>query len=190
MSGEEEPKGKTKPDPRHLAWAIEQRAEIQRTLLALYEFIRNHPPDKIDMWDKYLLDACVGAAFSLWRAAFLAETLREEAGVHASQEAFLERLISDNTIGFADDKSNRDWTVGYYLENAKYRLANAINLSDHYKKTSLNKDLMPFLRLRGSIDVDLTEYEWESLHFVTRAIFKEIAPDLKLTPVKPNLPER
>jgi hypothetical protein len=112
-----------KPDPRHLAWAIEQRAEIQRTLLALYEFVRCHPASAIDTWDKYLLDSLVGAAFSLWRAAFLAETLREDAKIHESQEAFLEKLITDNSITFGDDKINRHWTVGYYLENAKYRLA-------------------------------------------------------------------
>jgi hypothetical protein len=177
-----------KPDPKHLAWAIEQRAEIQRTLLALYEYLRNHSHTEIDMWDKYLLELLVGAAFSLWRAAFLAETLREDAGVHASQEAFLEKLISDNTINFPDDKNNRDWTVEYYLENAKYRLARACGISDEYKKTKLHGDLMKYLRLKGTRGVDLTRYEWESLHFVLRSIFKVIAPDTKLKPVEPLLP--
>ena len=80
--------------------------------MTLYKFIRDHPPGSIDLWDKYLLDSSVGAAFSLWRAAFLAETLRGDVEIHASQEAFLERLITDNTITFGDDKINRHWTVG------------------------------------------------------------------------------
>ncbi len=32
-----------KPDVDHLRWAVDQRAEIQRTLLALYEFVRRTP---------------------------------------------------------------------------------------------------------------------------------------------------
>lgn len=33
-----------KPDLDHLAWAIEERAEIQRTLLALYRIVRQAGP--------------------------------------------------------------------------------------------------------------------------------------------------
>jgi len=104
------------PDIKHLAWAIEQRAEIQRTLLALLRFARAHP--SFAMEEKYLFDHLVGAAFSLWRAAFLAQAIREDSNIHESQEKFLEKIISDNMITFGDDKLNRHWTVGYYLDGS------------------------------------------------------------------------
>ena len=94
-----------KPDEGHLAWAIDQRAEIQRTLLVLYGFVRHSSPDSLDHDTRYLLDLLIGAAFSLWRAVFLAETFRDVVQVHQSQEAFLLKVITDNAITFADDKA-------------------------------------------------------------------------------------
>jgi len=40
-----------KPDLEHLSWAIDQRAEIQHTLLALYEFVRRYSSEAIIMED-------------------------------------------------------------------------------------------------------------------------------------------
>jgi hypothetical protein len=54
-----------KPDEEHLAWAIDQRADVQHTLLALYGFVQYHPPPKLDHDAQYLLDLLIGAAFSL-----------------------------------------------------------------------------------------------------------------------------
>jgi hypothetical protein len=46
-----------KPDVDHLRWAVDQRAQIQRTLLALYEYVRR-TPSKTGYADPkvYLLD--------------------------------------------------------------------------------------------------------------------------------------
>jgi hypothetical protein len=176
------------PHLEHMAWAIEQRAEIQRTLLALYEFVHLHPVADLQMEERYLLDHLIGAAFSLWRAAFLAETLRQQEKIHESQEKFLEKVITDNAITFNDDKLNRHWTVEYYLENAKLRLARAIGFSDHYKHTELHDTLIRHLRLRGTDGIDLTQWEWESAHYVLRAIFKIIAPEAQIELTIPPLP--
>lgn len=35
---------KEKPEEEDLEWVIEQRAEVQRTLLALYRFVRHRTP--------------------------------------------------------------------------------------------------------------------------------------------------
>jgi hypothetical protein len=126
-----------KPDEGHLAWAIDQRAEVQHTLRALYEFVRHHLPPTLDLDARCLLDHLIGAAFSLWRAVFLADTFRDDIHIHQSQEAFLLKVITDNTITFADDKANRHWTVEYYLENAKFRIARAIAYADHHKGTQM-----------------------------------------------------
>jgi hypothetical protein len=77
-----------------LAWAIDQRAEVQHTLRALYEFVRHHLPPTLDLDARCLLDHLIGAAFSLWRAVFLADTFRDEIHIHQSQEAFLLKVIN------------------------------------------------------------------------------------------------
>jgi hypothetical protein len=95
-----------KPDVEHLRWAVNQRAEIQRTLLALYEYVRK-TPSKTGYAEPrvYLLDNLIGAAFSLWRAVFLAEIYRTDETIHQSQEAFLAKVISDNSITFGTIRS-------------------------------------------------------------------------------------
>jgi hypothetical protein len=63
------------PDEEHLAWAIDQRAEVQHTLRALYRFVRHHPPPSLDLDARYLLDHLIGrpsrcGAPSSWRTRF------------------------------------------------------------------------------------------------------------------------
>jgi hypothetical protein len=62
-----------------------------------------------------LLELLIGAAFSLWRAVFLAETVRDVVQIHESEEGFLLKVITHNAVTFADDQSNRHWTVEYYF---------------------------------------------------------------------------
>ena len=54
---------------------------------------------------------------AFWHALQLDHCLTMEAVRQhwSAWEAFLERLITDNTITFGDDKVNRHWTIGYYL---------------------------------------------------------------------------
>lgn len=66
---------------------------------------------------------------------------RQQDAIRESQEKFLEKTITDNSITFNDDKLNRHWTVEYYLENAKLRLSRSIEMCDHYKKTTLHASL-------------------------------------------------
>src|SRR6202035_4445092 len=35
---------------------------------------------------------------------------------------FLKRILTHNAIGFSEDFANRDYTVGYYIANARYRI--------------------------------------------------------------------
>lgn len=98
----------------------------------------------------------IAAAFSLWRAVFLAEAFRDIETIHRSQEAFLEKLITDNAIGFSDDKVNRHWTVEYYLENAKLRLGRIAQFADHHLGIKVAQEVIQNLRLRGTMGIDLT----------------------------------
>jgi hypothetical protein len=178
-----------KPDIEHLRWAVEQRAEIQRTLLALYEYVRKTTPVASYADPKvYLLDNLIGAAFSLWRAAFLAETFRTDESVFRSQELFLAKVISDNSIQFSDDKVNRAWTVGYYLDSAKLRIERASTYADHHLKTDSHRHVLQHLRIRGTLGVPLTEWEWESAHFALRHMITILDPTTRVKPVAPKGP--
>jgi hypothetical protein len=184
-----------RPDFEHLKWAIDQRAEIQRTLLALYDFVcRHRPPQEYDL--NYVLGYLVGAAFSLWRAVFLADTFRDEVSVHGSQEQFLQKVITDNAIGFNDDRQNRCWTVGYYLDNAELRLSQVASfVESHASAFGLKKspgvlaEIMPFLRLTGTLGVELTRYEWEAAHYALRYLFKIAEPSTTLEVKHPTAPK-
>jgi hypothetical protein len=180
-----------KPDIEHLRWAVDQRAEIQRTLLALYEYVRSISPTSGYAEPKvYILDHLIGAAFSLWRAVFLAETFRTDESIHQSQEAFLAKVISDNSITFGDDKINRAWTVGYYLDDAKLRIERASAYADHHLKADSRRHVMQYLRLRGTMGVPLTEWEWEweSVHFALRRLLGVLHPNSNVKPIAPSAP--
>jgi hypothetical protein len=172
-------------DEEHLGWAIDQRAAAQRTLLALHTFVKSNPAHVQDPKTLLLIDLLIGAAFSLWRAVFLADTFRDVVRVQQSQEAFLLKVLTNNAITFPDDRANRDWTVGYYLENAKLRLARAITILDGSPDS---RELMRHLRLRG-LGAELTRYEWESAHYALRALLKIIAPETQISADPPTAPE-
>jgi hypothetical protein len=178
-----------KPNVEHLRWAVDQRAEIQRTLLALYEYVRNTPSTgSYANPREYLLDNLIGAAFSLWRAVFLAETYRTDESIRKSQETFLAKVISDNSITFGDDKINRAWTVGYYLDDAKLRIERASAYADHHLKTDSRRHVVQHLRLRGTMGAPLTEWEWECAHFALRHMLLILDPQTSVKSIKPNSP--
>ena len=37
-------------------------------------------------------------------------------------ERFLEIVVRDNAINYPQDRETREWTVGYYLNNARFRV--------------------------------------------------------------------
>lgn len=174
-------------DVEHLRWAIDQRGEIQKSLLAIYECIKRHHVSTANIDTQHMLNYLVGAAFSLWRAVFLADTFRNYEAIQKSQLGFLEKLLSDNSISFADDKNNRGWSVGYYLENSKLRLVQAAHYSDAHSKTKLTEELRSYLHL-SAWDKDLIRFEWESAHFVLRRLLQVICPETALQPTKPAIP--
>ena len=184
-----------KPDLEHLAWAIDQRAEIQRTLLALYEFVRHRrPPRRTE--ENYVLGYLIRAAFSLWRAVFLAETFRDDTEIYTSQEKFLEKVITDNAIGFSDDKKIGIGRLGTIWRTRNFVCQRpTVYIENHARAFNLNENpgvvakVMPFLRLTGTMGVELTRYEWESAHYALRLLFKIIEPDAPIQAQLPNAPK-
>ncbi len=131
-----------------------------------------------------MLDHLIAASFSLWRAVFLAENVREPNSVRVAQKLFLATVISTNAIGFGDDKRSSAWSVGFYLENAKHRLTAAHLIISHHRKDLQVQDILPLLRLSGTYAVELTRYEWESIHAALRTLLKALDPACKL-PIEP-----
>ena len=99
----------------HLEWLVDRRSEVQETLLALYKYVGKPPTGHPAVTD-YL----IYAAFSLWRAVFLAGSDRDWDSVFKGQKEFLAKLVEDNSISYSDDKNLSAWTVGYYLNVAKF----------------------------------------------------------------------
>jgi hypothetical protein len=64
----------------------------------------------------------LAVAFSLWRAAFLADKTGRREQVFTHGRNFLARVIEDNAIAYTQDKNAREWTFNYYTRNARYSL--------------------------------------------------------------------
>lgn len=164
-----------KPDIKHLAWAIDQRAQIQRTLLAFYGMIRERPQNQYpSWWEEHLNDHFLAAGFCLWRAVFLADKPRDLESVVAAQERFLTQVLSTNAITFPDDRTNSAWTVTFYLENAKLRIGAAQQFM-HDQLTKEQRSAMKlemvirYVRLKGREPVDM-RYEWQAAHTALRLL--------------------
>jgi hypothetical protein len=63
-----------------------------------------------------------GIAFSLWRAVFLSDLTGEAEEQLVDVTAFLGALISNNSIGYPQDRIAREWTFTYYLSDARFQL--------------------------------------------------------------------
>jgi hypothetical protein len=106
-----------------LEWQIDRRHRIQRFLFTLYNFLAEHsefPNENDDVW--YPMVRMVDAAFSLWRSAFLTNVQRERKTIYAHTKEFIQKVLEQNSITFADDYRMCELTVGYYNANARYRL--------------------------------------------------------------------
>jgi hypothetical protein len=113
------PKPKT-PTPEHLAWMIEGRAKNQRTALKLHGLF-GADADQLKGQNKTLQELA-GVAFSLWRAVFLGDRDGTIEAKNFDAKEFLGKMLTDNAIGFAQDRESREWTFNYYLDNALLRL--------------------------------------------------------------------
>lgn len=124
-------------------WAIPQRTKSQEFLLEIYKYLQSNPTIETDATSRAVFALLVGAGFSLWRAVFLAQPQREwegPKGIIQGAKDLLSKVLENNAILYGDEKKIEGWSVGYYLNNAYYRIDSAIQrLSDHDKVEALNK---------------------------------------------------
>jgi hypothetical protein len=110
------------PTPAHLDWVIDGRAKNQRAALDLYEMVKNHTPRIRKLGLLADVQNLAAVAFSLWRAVFLADRKGKIEAKLADAEYFLGKMLTDNAIAFTQDRTAREWTFNYYIDNAWYRL--------------------------------------------------------------------
>jgi hypothetical protein len=106
------------PSPDHLEWSIEGRQKTQKTTLRLYVWIKKHPNKQAAY--RHEIEYLTSVSFSLWRAVFLADRRLADKDFH--METFLAKMLTDNAITFAQDRSSRSWTFNYYATNARFWL--------------------------------------------------------------------
>lgn len=107
---------------------ISARTRIQETLIQLLEYRRSYadqlrtPPTRLRQ-----VGLLASAGFSLWRAAFLfTHGIGGADGYLEDIDVFIAKVVSDNTITFADDKNT--WSLWHYLGVARSSLIEAASL--------------------------------------------------------------
>ncbi len=117
-------------------WAVLNKArydslELLRILYGLPEPCWTRPPYQL----------LCGAAFCLWRSAFMFSAQPDwEESAHPAR-AVIKRLLDHNAIGYTEESTNRDWFVGFYLNSAELRIrlaARRLGLSDRELKSLLD----------------------------------------------------
>jgi hypothetical protein len=113
----------THPDP-DFKWLLPARAKIQQALLDLHNLGTTRRIDLLNdaehLARPFVL--LVGAAFSLWRAAFLSDITQSWEWIVDTANTLLEKLLITNTLSFSTDRDLRYWMVGYYLNSTGFRL--------------------------------------------------------------------
>jgi hypothetical protein len=105
----------------NLDWLVDSRCKIQRLLFKLYAFAKQNPERVPQQTLQCQLLVAVG--FALWRAAFLADGELTWENIDKASTSFLKELVEDNAIGYVQDRRNKNWTFGYYVNDAYLRLA-------------------------------------------------------------------
>ena len=123
----QEPKVPRKDDrsENHLKWLVENRSANQQATLELFVALtQNESVISSNIVYAEVSQELAGIAFSLWRAVFLNDLTEEIEEQMVDVKAFLGSLISNNAIGYPQDRSAREWTFSYYLSDARFRLQN------------------------------------------------------------------
>jgi hypothetical protein len=106
-----------------LKWLVDNRSANQRATLDLFVTLtQNESVINSNLVYAQLSQELAGVAFSLWRAVFLSDLTGEIQEQMVDVSAFLGTLISNNSIGYPQDRSAREWTFTYYLSDARFRL--------------------------------------------------------------------
>jgi hypothetical protein len=110
---------------------IDARAEIQRDMLALRNLGQSRR-ELLALGDDRsgAFALLTGAAFSLWRAAFLSDIGQGWQEIIDGSTRLLQKVLETNSVPFTTERDVRDWMFGYYLNSALHRLAEVRDMRD------------------------------------------------------------
>lgn len=106
----------------HFQWLVESRHRNQLCSLQLRLLLRDHEKTWKTSRLSIAAQELISISFSLWRAVFLAEKTGKRSAVFHDGLMFLERVIEDNAIAYAQDKAMREWSFNYYTRAARFSL--------------------------------------------------------------------
>jgi hypothetical protein len=165
---------KTGPDIDHLEWAIDQRAKIQHTLLALYSYAKKVPPEDRTFFQDSIFDSLLSASFALWRAVFLADRPVTEESLHDAQTEFLATVLSTNAITFNDDRRNSAWSLGFYMQAASLHIHSAAGAAKVEDEEFADNEVLERVVFYSDQTVRNSRRKWEGLHGAIRILFNKL----------------
>ena len=132
----------------HLTWLVEMRSANQIATLELFVILtENDNIISTNILYANVSQELAGIAFSLWRAVFLSDLTGDLDDQLLDVTSFLGNLISNNSIGYSQDRGAREWTFQYYLKDARLRLQtlagqppDIIKLSEVYEPAGTAKE--------------------------------------------------
>jgi hypothetical protein len=178
-------------DPELAQWSIEARHCVQKEMLNLYQCLRSPQIEgRLDSSDAAL--SMVGASFALWRAAFLVNNSdRNRLALIEKAKGFLGAVFETNIIGFFDDSRAIDWSGGFYLNNAGYRLNQLAASQSEFAEADEFKAFLSewrrFIGLDKNKDLVRTADAWDIAFAALRSAIRKIMKDLDVHPIKGDL---
>ena len=180
---------KREAERQQLEWRVESRNKIQNLALDIFVFLKDEHGRLCNDTDSGSpVGRIVGAAFSLWRAVFLADNEHRWVPALEAGEEFLHQIVMHNSIGYMTEYDHRNWAFGFYINNAKHRIreicenANYSKLCLHLEAAGIGR--LPYIGVTDLNPEQLWEDHFEALRITVeflKAKFIEtpLAPDIK-----------
>lgn len=143
----------------HAEWLVKNRSETQNLTLELYKILETYKDTLLrEREDRQIARMLAGICFAMWRSVFLTDISNQKVIMLGDTQRFISNLILHNTIGYTQDRNDRESTYLYYIDDAWLRF--------NYLKAKY-KDV--FTGIRGIPPTDATgsakaQHYWESLH--------------------------
>lgn len=158
--------------PKQAEEVVERRRKNQESLCTLFRIAEARhailSTTANEAWERDVFHLLVGAGFALWRSAFLCHAARTPPILLGQATALLNLLLRDNAFTYPNERTTKEWTVGFYLNDARYRLidvskkvsAHAIGDPKWSEVINRKTDLPP--ENIGNLDASATD-RWDTL---------------------------
>lgn len=151
----------------HISWLVKSRSDNQQITLKLFLVMKDNEKELMANWPlANFAQAMAAVCFSLWRAVFLSD-VSDEGYVPPIEDAqsFLGNLILHNMVAYPQDRSTREWTFIYYVNNARYRL---LALSEEHR------DMLPASFVDGGNEIESAKDFWSFHHAASEVAIRNL----------------